>query len=67
MSTVCSACGSSSTPAELLMLLRTLPVNEYSHQVSDESVSKENRENCGHGVGGVVEVFTTCMSCKSKG
>ena len=37
-------------PAELLMLLRTLIANDHSQQVSDESVSKENREDCGYGV-----------------
>ena len=44
MCTVCSACGSISTPAELLMLSRTLSANEVSHQVSDKSVfSKDQR------------------------
>jgi hypothetical protein len=50
MSTACSACGSISAPAELLMLLRTLMANDHSQQVSDESVSKENREDCAYGV-----------------
>jgi hypothetical protein len=50
MSTACSACGSISAPAELFMLLRTLIANNHSQQVSDESVSNVNREDCGHGV-----------------
>ncbi len=44
MSTACSACGSISAPAELLMLLRTLIANDHSQQVSDESVCNENIE-----------------------
>ena len=32
------------------MLLRTLIANNHSQQVSDESVSNVNREDCGHGV-----------------
>ena len=57
MSTACSACGSISAPAELLMLLRTLIANDHSQQVSDESVCKENIEDCGHGVRPGVQVF----------
>ena len=60
MSTACSACGSISAPAELFMLLRTLIANDHSQQVSDESVSKENREDCGYGVRSGVHVFTAC-------
>ncbi len=50
MSTACSACGSSSAPAELFMLPHTMVANGLSQQVSDESVCKENIEDCGHGV-----------------
>ena len=51
--------------SSMLMLLRTLPVNKYSHQVSDESVSKENREDCGYGVrcGAHVHCLCVCIIC----
>jgi hypothetical protein len=66
MSTACSACGSISAPAELLMLLRTLMSNDHSQQVSDESVSKENREDCAYGVrsrGAYVHCLCVCIIC----
>ena len=65
MSTACSACGSISAPAELLMLLRTLMTNNHSQQVSDESVCKENIEDCGHGVrrGASVHCLSVCIAC----
>ena len=65
MSTACSACGSISAPAELLMLIRTLIANNHSQQVSDESVSKENREDCGYGVrcGACFHCMCVCIIC----
>ena len=66
MSTACSACGSISAPAELLTLLRTLIANNHSQQVSDESVTKENREDCGYVVrcGARVHCLCVCIICQ---